>query len=643
VRIVAAGIKYSQEFSLEANHEVFAAVMENRRPVRLRNPGGDPAALGLPAPLRQFESLLVAPIASPGNVYGWLSLFHRLGAPEFTEEDEKLASTLAGLVGRVYESERMYAKERLHATELEREIADRRQAQEASAQLADIVQSSDDAIIGMKLDGTVVSWNGGAERIFGYSAVEAHGLPIADLFERQRAGELREALSAIQKRSSVGRYETVGVCKGGGSMEMAVTMSPILKSDGTLSGISAIVRDISAQKRLHQQLLVAQKMEAIGRLSAGVAHDFNNLLTVIGGYSGVLLSARSELDPEYPEIFEINRAAERATVLTRQLLTFSRRQITQPRLVDLNVIMAEMDRMLRRVIGEDVDLVTALDPAIGSVHADPGQLEQIIMNLAVNARDAMAEGGKLTIETANIDLAEGISVRSSAVPPGRYVVLAVTDTGTGMNSETQDRIFEPFFTTKEPGKGTGLGLSTVYGIVEQSGGSIVVYSEPGRGSTFKVFLPRVEKEAKKAAQSGPLAIPGKGTEVVLVVEDEDAVRNLICGILKRNGYTVLRARNGGEALLACEEHAGKIDLMISDITMPGMTGIELAQRLSTVRPEMKVLLMSGYAETAILHQQVVTPDVPFLEKPFVPQALARKVREVLDGTAMPRQQSMSGK
>src|SRR5439155_10256412 len=294
-------------------------------------------------------------------------------------------------------------------------------------QLADIVHSSDDAIIGMTLDGSILSWNRSAERIFGYTAAEAQGRPIADLFDPQRDVELREALNALQKMSGVGRYETAGIKQGGGSMEIAVTMSPILKADGSLSGASAIVRDITAHKRLQQQLLVAQKMEAIGRLSAGVAHDFNNLLTVIGGYSGVLLKERVEQDPEYADLLEINKAAERASVLTRQLLAFSRRQITQPRVLDLNVIMADMDRMLRRVIGEDIDLVTVLDPSVGSIRADPGQVEQVIMNLAVNARDAMVGGGKLTIQTSNLDLQDELSARNSVVPAGSYVMLSMTD------------------------------------------------------------------------------------------------------------------------------------------------------------------------------------------------------------------------
>jgi PAS domain S-box-containing protein len=643
LHLSVAGVDGSQsDIRIPPDHELFRRAMENRRPSRLCNPGADPALLQLPASLPNFESLLIAPIVSPSRTYGWLCLLHRIGAPEFNAEDEHLAGTLAALVGRVYENARMYAKERLHAAELEREITERRKAQEESAQLADIVHSSEDAIIGMTSEGIIVSWNHGAERVFGYSTAQVHGKPIAGLFSPERSGELMRALDDIRQGRCVGRWETVGIKQDGSMMDMAVTMSPILKSDGSLSGVSAIGRDISAQKRLQQQFLVAQKMEAIGRLSAGVAHDFNNLLTVIGGYSGVLLNARSALDPEYPDLLEINKAAERASALTRQLLTFSRRQTTQPQVVDLNRVMAEMDRMLRRVIGEDIDLVTVLDPVLGPVQADPGQLEQVIMNLAVNARDAMAEGGKLTIQTANVDLKDTLSVRNSAVPRGSYVMLSVTDTGSGMDSATQDRIFEPFFTTKSSEGGTGLGLSTVYGIVEQSKGAIVVYSEPGRGTTFKIFLPRVGAVAPPPAPATSTAVTGRGSEVILVVEDEDSVRALICGILKRQGYTVLRARSGGEALVVGEQYRGKIHLMISDITMPGMTGVELARRFSTIRPEMSVLLMSGYAESAILHQQLLPPNTPFLEKPFVPQVLAEKVRKVLDSARATHPQSMTG-
>jgi two-component system, cell cycle sensor histidine kinase and response regulator CckA len=622
-----AGVEQAKSaISLPLDHEILRMVMETRRPMALRNPGGDPIALRLPPSFRAFDSILVAPIVSPSRAYGWLCLFHRLAATEFSEDDERLASILSALVGRVYENGRLYFAERRHAAELELEIANRRKAEEASTQLAAIVYSSDDAIIGTTLDGNISSWNQGAMRIFGYAVEEVQGRPISFLFGSQSVGELDDALKIVQEGGSVGRFEAAGI-KRDGPIEIAVTLSPVFRADGALWGASAIIRDVTAQRRLQQQLLVSQKMEAVGRLSAGIAHDFNNLLTVISGYGSLLLARRNDNDSEYPEVLEITKAADRAASLTRQLLAFSKRRTIQAQTVDLNAVVGDMDRMLRRVIGEDIDLVVALDPSLGLIKADVAQLEQIIMNLVVNARDAMPHGGKLTIHTANIDVPDAMPARNSAVSPGD-VMFEITDTGFGMDSETQARIFEPFFTTKDPSRATGLGLSTVYGIVQQSGGAIVVYSEPGRGTTFKIYLPRTGEAASTIQPVAP-PVSTRGSETVLVVEDEDSVRMVVSTALKQQGYHVLDARNAGEALIICEEHEHRIDLMISDITMPGMTGPELIERAISIRPDLKVLLMSGYTEKAIIHQLVIA-DVPFIDKPFSPQILVQKVREVLD-------------
>ncbi|MBI5419354.1 MAG: response regulator [Deltaproteobacteria bacterium] len=382
-------------------------------------------------------------------------------------------------------------------------------------------------------------------------------------------------------------------------------------------------------RRSEEQLRQAQKMEAVGRLAGGIAHDFNNLLTAIAGYSTLLLQGVVD-DPSRRNIQEIQRASDRAASLTRQLLAFSRRQILQPKVMDLNAVVGAMDDMLRRLIGEDIDLLTVLEPGVRKVKADPGQMEQVIMNLAVNARDAMPEGGKLTIETANVVIDES-SVRGHVtMQAGSYVVLALSDTGSGMDPETISHIFEPFFTTKEVGKGTGLGLSTVYGIVKQSGGYIWVYSEPGRGTTFKIYLPQATEEAETAKPAEVRAGLLGGSETILLVEDEDSVRSLVREVLARNGYTVLAARNGEDALRACDGNAGAIHLMLCDVVMPGMSGVELARRIVPLRPEIKVLYMSGYTDTAIVRQGVLDPGTAFLEKPFAPDALARKVREVLD-------------
>ncbi|MEP6958376.1 MAG: PAS domain S-box protein [Nitrospirota bacterium] len=380
------------------------------------------------------------------------------------------------------------------------------------------------------------------------------------------------------------------------------------------------------------QLRQAQKMEAVGRLAGGVAHDFNNLLTVIRGYSELLLGRLGPHDAMRKDMEEVKKAADRASGLTRQLLAFSRRQFIAAKVVDLNALVANMDGMLRRLIGEDiVELCAELDPVAGAIKADPGQIEQVIMNLVVNARDAMPKGGRLTIETRNVTIGTGARLDAVGVEPGSYVLLAVRDTGHGMDAETRSHLFEPFFTTKEKGKGTGLGLSTVYGIVKQSGGSIVVESAPGRGATFRIYFPRVEQEAKEAAGGVEAIDPAHGRETILLVEDEPSVRGLVHETLRVHGYTVLEARHGIEALLASTKYVGPIHLLLTDVVMPQMSGPEVAEKLLVVRPGIKVLYMSGYPDHPIFDQGGVTRETGFLPKPFSPQVLAQKVREVLDG------------
>ncbi len=386
-----------------------------------------------------------------------------------------------------------------------------------------------------------------------------------------------------------------------------------------------------ALRRSEEQLRQSQKIEAVGRLAGGVAHDFNNLLTAILGYSELLLHGLPAGDPRHRSAEEIQRAAQRAAGLTRQLLAFSRRQVLEPRVLDLNAVVAEMDQMLRRLIGEHIDLVTVRGADLDRVRADPGQIEQVILNLALNARDAMPEGGKLVIETGNVELAEDAAHGQETLPAGRYVMLAVSDTGAGMDEPTRARLFEPFFTTKEMGKGTGLGLATVYGIVKQSGGYIWVYSESGRGTTFKIYLPRVEGEAEAPATSAAHARRGGG-ETLLLVEDEERVRTLMSGVLARRGYCVLEARHGHEALEAAARSPAPIDLLVTDVVMPGMSGRELAERLQASQPRMRVLYVSGYTDDAIVHHGVLEAGAAFLQKPFDLESLAGKVREVLDAT-----------
>jgi signal transduction histidine kinase/CheY-like chemotaxis protein len=396
------------------------------------------------------------------------------------------------------------------------------------------------------------------------------------------------------------------------------------------SDLAHRVEERNAQLRSTEaQLLHAQKMEAIGLLAGSVAHDFNNLLSVIMSYSALLLADLKPLDPMRADLQEIHNASLRAAELTQQLLAFSRQQPLEPRLVALDDVVAGMDKMLARLLGADIELVTKLRQDSWQVLVDPGKIEQVIMNLAINARDAMPEGGKLIIETANVDLHTDYLMGHVGVEPGPHVMLAVSDTGMGMDKTTQARIFEPFFTTKDKGKGTGLGLSTVFGIVQQSGGSIWVYSELGKGTTFKVYLPRARHVHRTSA---PPAVPEvvHGNETILLAEDEDQVRGAAREILERFGYHVLEARNAGEALLICEKHRGAIDLLLTDVVMPQMSGRELVVRLTATRPDMRVLLMSGYTERAGLHHGILESGIAYLQKPFTPETLARRVRQVID-------------
>src|SRR2546428_2824397 len=388
--------------------------------------------------------------------------------------------------------------------------------------------------------------------------------------------------------------------------------------------------------RGEEQLRQSKKVEPIGSLGGGIAHDFNNLLTIINGYTELLLARLPGNDKMSRDVNEIRKAGQRAASLTRQLLAFSRKQILEPRVLDLNAIVVELEKMLRRLIGEDIRLTIAPAADLRRIKTDPGQIEQVIMNLVVNARDAMPQGGNLTLETANVDLDPSYASRHVGVRPGAYVMLAVSDTGCGMDKESMTHIFEPFFTTKAPGKGTGLGLSTVYGIIKQSGGNVWAYSEPGRGTTFKIYLPQVEGVVDRPPREGQRAGIPRGSETILLAEDQKELRELIRQMLEMNGYTVIAACDGLEAIEICKRHEGLIHLMLSDVVMPQMGGRELAQRLATVRPDMKVLYMSGYTSNAIVHHGILDPGTLFIQKPFTPDSLARKVREVLDGDGQAR-------
>jgi two-component system, cell cycle sensor histidine kinase and response regulator CckA len=404
---------------------------------------------------------------------------------------------------------------------------------------------------------------------------------------------------------------------------------PIFGEDGRVSGWIGMANDITERKQLEQQFFQAQKMEAVGRLAGGVAHDFNNLLTVIIGFSQLIMNSLSPDNPILSHLKQIEKAGHSAASLTSQLLAFSRKQILQTKVFSLNQVVIDLQKMLRRLIGEDVDLITDLAEDLGQVKADPGQIEQIIINLAVNARDAMPQGGKLIIETENVEFDETYARNHAATQPGQYVMLAVSDTGCGMDKTTQERVFEPFFTTKEQGKGTGLGLSTVYGIVKQSGGNIWLYSEKGKGTTVKVYLPLVADEADNRYKYPQFIEILQGTETILLVEDEDMIRRLAYEVLEMNGYRVLEASNANEALQLCQQYDNPIHLLVTDVVLPGLSGHGLANEIALIGREMKVLYMSGYTEDTILHHGVLESGIPFLQKPFTPAALLRKVSEVL--------------
>ncbi len=415
-----------------------------------------------------------------------------------------------------------------------------------------------------------------------------------------------------------------------GNVRPLLTKKSLLTDRSGNKQIVGVARDITEYKRLQAQFLQAQKMEAIGALAGGVAHDFNNLLNVINGYSELILETIGPDDPIRADLNHIRNAAQHAASLTSQLLAFSRKQILQPEILNLNDSITQMSSMLRRVIGENIDVVTVTQPGLGLVSADPGQIQQIIMNLAVNARDAMPGGGKLTIETTNVDCDEDYVKDHPAVKAGSYVMLAISDNGIGMDEATKAHLFEPFFTTKGKGKGTGLGLSTIYGIVKQSNGFIWVYSEPGKGSTFKIYLPRAEDSAVSVTAKSATRTESRGTETVLVVEDEETVRDLACRILRDRGYNTLEAANATQALAVAGGRGGEIHLVLTDVILPGMTGKDLVSRLKSERPNIKVLYTSGYPDNSIVHHGILDRGVAFLQKPFTVKSMVNKVREVLD-------------
>ncbi len=510
-----------------------------------------------------------------------------------------------------------------------RDISARVRAAESHARLATAVEQAAEAIVITDPVGSILYVNPAFERSSGYSRDEALGQNPRILKSGKHDGDFYAELWTVLRRGDVWSGHFINKRKDGTLFEEEATISPVRNTAGQVVNYVAVKRDVTNEMQLAQQLFQAQKMEAVGRLAGGVAHDFNNLLAVIVGYGEIVGRRLPDGDPLREKVEQILRAADRAAGLTRQLLAFSRKQVLQPRILDLNLVVSDFAKMLPRVIGEDVELATRLAADPGSVKADPGQIEQVLMNLAVNARDAMPQGGQIIIETRRADIDASYAATRRLAPTGQYVMLAVSDTGSGMDAATQARIFEPFFSTKEVGKGTGLGLSTVFGIVKQSGGYIWVYSEVGVGTTFKILLPRVDEEALHICHDdqGPLLT---GSETVLLVEDEESLRQLLLETLETSGYSVLVAQDGTQALRIAAAHPGPIEIMVTDVIMPGMTGPTLVAAMAQPRPGMKAVFMSGYSEEAVAKHGMEGPGRAFISKPFGPETLLRQIRDLLD-------------
>jgi two-component system cell cycle sensor histidine kinase/response regulator CckA len=514
------------------------------------------------------------------------------------------------------------------------DITDRKQAESELHLQSAALNAAADAIVITDRTGGVEWVNPAFTQLTGYPAEEALGKNPRDLIKSgKHAPAFYRDLWETILAGRTWHGEMINRRKDGSLYTEDQAITPILDGSGAITHFVAIKTDITERLQLEAQFRQAQKMDSVGQLASGIAHDFNNLLTVINGTSELLLAQVRPDDPVHADVQEIHRAGERASTLTRQLLAFSRQQILEPRVMNFNEAVAGMESLLRRLLGEDIDLVVVPTPGVGNVKADPGQIEQVMTNLAVNARDAMPQGGQLTIETQNVTITEADARRHGvAMAPGPYVRLAVRDSGVGMDEATRAHIFEPFFTTKGPGKGTGLGLSTVYGIVKQSHGFIWVESEVGQGTSFKIYLPRVT-EAAGTDRPAKTAVSSSGTETILLVEDNAGLRKLVTRFLAPAGYTVLGAANGEDALRLLERHDAPVHLLLSDVVMPGMSGRQLAERLAPIRPGMKVLYMSGYTSDTIVRHGVLDAQVPFLNKPFTAAALLRKVREVLDSQA----------
>ena len=591
-----------------------ATAIRTRQPMFINRLASSPFSRHPIAQALGAQALLVLPLVHrTGRVIGALVFADVENSYRFSERDLAQGIILTGQVVQAVENSELFSE-----------------VQRLQAEHRVITESLTDAVYTIDLEGHTTFGNPALECLTGYGLEELRGRLSTALYGSDEA----VIFPSCRMRAAEGdplphALETEVIRKDGVRVPVELSMAPLVH-EGRIIGYVGVARNIAERKHLEEQLLQAQKMEAIGRLAGGVAHDFNNLLMVISGYADQLRRRLGSRHPLYKAAAEIQGAIDKAAGLTRQLLAFGRRQTLQPRVIDLNGVVTEIGAMLRRLISENIRLVMHLDPALGCVNADPSQLEQVLLNLAINARDAMPRGGVLTIETANVDWQEASTHQLIATPPRCYVMLAVGDTGCGMDAETQAHIFEPFFTTKGPGIGTGLGLATVYGIITQSGGAIEVHSTPGQGSTFRIYFPQVETGVETEETVRPAMTLPAGSGTILVVEDEVQVRELVQEVLQAEGYTVLTAADGDEGIHLCTAYDGPIDLLLTDVVMPSMSGPEMAQHILLMYPAIKVVYMSGYASDAMGDHGVLDPGTAFLQKPFTPDILIRKVRETLD-------------
>ncbi len=601
-------------------------LLATRRPQRIFNPEESLNSF-LPALHPRVHSILVVPLQSSDRACGWMMVAEKSDSQAFTDEDERMLQALASQTITSYQSAQRFRTIQEHAKDLELEIEERKRAEHRFRML---LETSPTGIVISDGAGRIEDVNAEALRLFGYEREELVGQMIEILVPRrlQHAHEGHRSRYAQDPRTRPMRtgMELSARRKDGTEFPVEIGLGPLATKEGVL--ISSTIVDITARKKMEEQLRLSQRMDAIGRLAGGVAHDFNNLLTVILGNSDVVLDSLPPGHAAIQKLEAIRKAGVSAADLTRQLLAFGRQQLVQPRILNLTETVQKMEVLLRRLIGANIELKISLDSSLGSIKADPGQIEEILLNLAVNARDSMPKGGCLSIEAHNVELDESYQEQHPAIIPGRYVVLAFMDTGCGMDRETQSRIFDPFFTTKELGKGTGLGLATVYGIVKQGGGYIWVYSEIAQGSVFKVYLPRAEQSAQPPKREDEEEVCN-GSETILLAEDSDPLREIAREYLESAGYTILEAVSGKDALQRAKDFDGTIHLLLTDVVMPEMSGPELANQLTLLRPGMKVIFTSGYTDNAVARQGILDSTVAFVQKPYRPKALARKIREVL--------------